>query len=164
MKLDIKKSEEICKKTYEKIKDPFDKEFHIIHSKKVGEMAVVLSEFTDTNLKKDFFLIVGWIHDIGYVIDVPTHPEQSIKILEQEGFEVDEVMKDCILNHTTTGNPKTKEGKIVQLADKLSIFDEDTVRIYLRNNKNKIKEEDIQFFENMSKNAVNLLRSFNLEK
>ena len=58
------------------------------------------------------------------------HNEQSIRVVEKlekkgRGLNLTVEVRDGILNHKTTGNPSTLEGKIVQLADKVAYINHD---------------------------------------
>ena len=58
------------------------------------------------------------------------HYEQSIRIVELlekkgEGLNLTAEVKDGILNHKTSGNPFTLEGKIVRLSDKIAYINHD---------------------------------------
>ncbi len=58
------------------------------------------------------------------------HNEQSIRVVERLekkglGLNLTVEVRDGILNHKTTGNPTTLEGKIVQLADKIAYINHD---------------------------------------
>ncbi|MDE6624912.1 MAG: deoxyguanosinetriphosphate triphosphohydrolase [Lachnospiraceae bacterium] len=58
------------------------------------------------------------------------HNEQSIRVVERlekkgKGLNLTAEVRDGILNHKTTGNPSTLEGKIVQLADKIAYINHD---------------------------------------
>lgn len=58
------------------------------------------------------------------------HNEQSIRVVERlekkgKGLNLTFEVRDGILNHKTTGEPSTLEGKIVQLADKIAYINHD---------------------------------------
>ncbi len=58
------------------------------------------------------------------------HNEQSIRVVERlekkgKGLNLTIEVRDGILNHKTTGNPSTLEGKIVQIADKIAYINHD---------------------------------------
>ena len=58
------------------------------------------------------------------------HNEQSIRVVERlekkgQGLNLTVEVRDGILNHKTTGNPQTLEGKIVQIADKIAYINHD---------------------------------------
>ncbi len=65
--------------------------------------------------------IAAWLHDIGYVLQKENHAKYSREMCEQH-FTLNDKIRDCILNHGRKNKPRTKEGKIIQLADKLSLF------------------------------------------
>lgn len=58
------------------------------------------------------------------------HCEQSVRIVEKlenngQGLNLTKEVRDGILNHRTSGNPKTLEGKIVRLSDKIAYINHD---------------------------------------
>lgn len=58
------------------------------------------------------------------------HYEQSVRVVELlekkgEGLNLTWEVRDGILNHKSTGNPSTLEGKVVQLSDKISYINSD---------------------------------------
>ena len=58
------------------------------------------------------------------------HYEQSVRVVELlekkgEGLNLTWEVRDGILNHRTSGNPSTLEGKIVQLSDKIAYTNHD---------------------------------------
>ena len=143
MKLTTKKAQNLAKKYLldKKIKDG---EFFYIHTKGVAKSAKLLAK--KENLDENFFEIIAWVHDIGYSVDSKSHANHTLKILKKEDFEVNNIMKDMILNHGSLGNPETKEGKLMQIADKISIIDRDFLEVLLDN---KINDEEIKFMKSM---------------
>ena len=107
MDLNVKEAEKICKENLSKIKDG---NLHVIHSKLVGDTALILSK--GKQLNENLLKIAAWVHDIGYSIDSENHAEHSVEILEKRGYEVNKILRDCVLNHGASKNPKTNEGKI----------------------------------------------------
>ena len=58
------------------------------------------------------------------------HNEQSLRVVEiledeGQGLNLTELVRDGILNHTSSCNPKTLEGKIVSLSDRLAYLNHD---------------------------------------
>lgn len=58
------------------------------------------------------------------------HAKQSLRVVEfiekeGEGLNLTKEVRDGILNHQTSGKPKTLEGKIVQLSDKIAYVNHD---------------------------------------
>lgn len=58
------------------------------------------------------------------------HNEQSIRVVEKiekngKGLNLTQEVKDGILNHRTSGNPFTLEGKVVQISDKIAYINHD---------------------------------------
>lgn len=59
-----------------------------------------------------------------------SHCEQSIRVVEilekkGQGLNLTKEVKDGIINHRTSGNPATMEGKIVRIADKIAYINHD---------------------------------------
>jgi|TARA_B100001964_G_scaffold221346_1_gene265264 predicted hydrolase (HD superfamily) len=160
-KLTIDAAKEIQKKYLEKIKDDKLKKFVKIHSKLVGEMAIILS---NKNKLNEFFRIAALVHDIGYSFDEAEHAKHSLRIIREEDFQVSEELKDCILNHGNNDFPSTEEGKIFRLADKLSALDKDFVSFFLEHNKDKIEEEDLSFIKMFLDKSFGYLKEFNIKK
>ena len=153
MKLTITKSKNLASKYLldTKIKDG---KFFYAHTKGVVKTVKLLAK--KEKLKCEIFEIVAWVHDIGYSINKDKHAKYSLKILKKENFEVDKIMEDMILNHGNSGNPKTKQGKIIQIADKIAIIDKDFMQILLDN---RISGEEIRFIKMLFDNCIK-----NLEK
>ena len=91
--------------------------WNILHAKYMIKALEELAEGEDISK----FEALAWLHDIGKIEGPLNHAENSLKIAEQE-FELDEIEKDCILNHGSNGKPKSNEAKIFQCADGLSLF------------------------------------------
>ena len=158
-KLTIEEAKEFSKNFINKISNDESRQFQILHSKHVAEIALILA--MNKNVDKEILEIAGYVHDIGYAIEEKNHAEHSLEILEKE-FEINDKLKDCILNHGNSGKPLTEEGKIVQIADKVSLFNPETISLILRLNKNKIKKEDINFIKMMADHAINMLEEFDI--
>ncbi len=77
---------------------------------KIGVMVDFLS--LKVGIKSDIFKVAGWLHDIGNIIDNDNYAKHSMMVLEERGVKVNNVLKDCILNHGAKSDAKTKEGKI----------------------------------------------------
>ncbi len=142
-----------------KIQPPEQRDFFLIHSQKVVNISKLIAK--KINFGRDIFEIAGWIHDIGYSKNIKTHSRHTIPILHDLGYEIDNILKDCILNHGSDKKPKTIEGKIFQLADKLSIFDYDLLKIILQQETFPPSKETIAFLKTMSENSLKLLKNFN---
>lgn len=93
--------------------------WNVLHSEGIIKILSILSKDKDFNKSKLFAL--AWIHDIGKIISEKGHAKLSLEILKKE-FVLDEVDIDCIINHGSSENPKTGEGKIFRYADGLSLF------------------------------------------
>lgn len=140
-------------------KDLIDRgEFLLIHSEKVGRVAKMIAQ--KMKIKGEIFEIAGWIHDIGYSKNFENHADFAIPILKDMGYELNEMLEDCILNHGNGKAPKTVEGRIFQVADKLSIFDADIIESMLKNGSFPMKDDDMNFLKMMSENALKLAKNF----
>jgi HD superfamily phosphodiesterase len=133
-------------------------EFLSVHSEKVGQVAKMIAQKLGINT--DIFEIAGWVHDIGYAKNFENHADFAIPILKELDYGVNDVLEDCILNHGNGKSPKTTEGKIFQVADKLSIFDAEIIQIMLKNGSFPLKNNDIDFLKMMSSKAFELLEDF----
>lgn len=89
---------------------------------------------------------VAWVHDIGRVISDDNHAFYSLKLVSEK-FRINNVIKDCILNHGSKSTALTPEGKMMQYADKLSMFIPEVVEFLL-------KEEGEIFQEKLHKNYL----------
>lgn len=105
--------------------EKWNDEKHIIHCNAVIE--VCLQAIQNTDLNTDIFLIAGWIHDMGKLIDKEEHHIKSLIYLK-EFFELNpsylylnEIVTDCIINHRTHTTPKTIEGELFKIADKIAL-------------------------------------------
>ena len=93
--------------------------WNVFHSGGIIEILKIITLNKDVNINKLFAL--AWLHDIGKIKSEKNHAKLSLEILKKD-FMLDDVGIDCILNHGSSGNPKTKEGKIFRYADGLSLF------------------------------------------
>jgi putative nucleotidyltransferase with HDIG domain len=150
-KITLEIAKELCSRFLGKIPDLEMRETKTLHSKLVGEMAVILAK--NKKIDHDLLRIAGYLHDIGYSVDKENHSEHSFKLLENE-YEISPVLKDCIINHGKESSPQTAEGKLIQLADRIWVFNQELVIKLLRYNENKIKEKDIEFLKKTSARAI----------
>ena len=132
-------------------------DFFLIHTKNVVKIAKIIAK--KLNLDEDFFEIAGRIHDIGYVKDME-HAEYSLSILTDLWYEIDHKLKDCILNHGNVKSPTTLEGKIFQIADKLSIFDANIIELFLQHEDFPMTKDGLAFLKVMSEKSFKLLENF----
>ena len=158
--LTIEKAEEIAKETANKMKDEEEREFFILHSKAVGDVALILAEKKDVD--KEMLRIAGWVHDIGKVGGFEGHAKVSVEMLEKD-YELDDKLKDAILNHGSKDKPETEEGKVIQVADKVCFLNPEVVSLLVKYNDKKIKQGDIDFLKKMVNGAVEFLEGFDLE-
>lgn len=94
-------------------------QWNILHVKCMIKAIEELSKTEKIDVSK--LKALAWVHDIGKIKSEDNHAEISIKILEKE-FDLDDIDKDCILNHGSSGKPKSKEAKLFQKSDGISLF------------------------------------------
>lgn len=153
MELTLASAEKLSEELFRTIEDKKERDFFMLHSKQVADTACILAG-DDLNLDINSLKIAGLLHDIGRTIQSDNHAEYSLKILEEKGYEVNDIIKDCILNHGRDKTPETKEGLLIQIADKASIFDKDTLKFIM---KNTITEYEIKYLTKMSERGIGLL-------
>ncbi len=155
MELTLEKAEQLCKESFKDF-DEADRDFFILHAKLVGEIAGILG---GEEVDKELLKIVGWVQDIGRVISEEGHEKHSVEILEKE-YELNETMRDCILNHGSKGEPKTKEGELIQTADKLFVINPELISLLKKHSFGKEKEKrnkDFEFIRRLCNKSVDLL-------
>jgi len=158
-KLTPKTAEIFALQKFLEIKDAEAREFQVEHTKAVVQCAMILTE--GRNINKESLEIGCWLHDIGYIVSRENHAEHALNIIAEDGFEIDDIIKDCILNHGNSGSPQTEEGKIIRVADKLSIINPEMIKILLRYSLSKNsndKEKDFEFIKKMANQGVDLLK------
>lgn len=115
-----------CKRLFiketKKLKEPY-RSWYALHAKYVGVAAHDLDKKLDPKLLQ----IIGWLHDIAKITRDKNHQKASAKVAVKflKGKVKEDQLRviiDAISNHGSAGKPRTKEGKIIQNADKLSIF------------------------------------------
>lgn len=94
-------------------------QWNLLHVRYVIKAVKELAKGRNINLGK--LEALAWVHDIGKIKSDENHAQHSVEILEKD-FELDDIDRDCILEHGSSGKPKTQEGKIFRLADGLSLF------------------------------------------
>lgn len=154
------KAKEFALSVFGRIKGEADRDFRIFHAKAVAKTAQALAE-ADRAVDRDVLEIGAWLHDIGYIDGEDKHAERGIEMLEKEGFILSDKIADCVLHHGTWGKPRTKEGKVIQMADKISFINPGILEILMRDG--KIKEEEMDFLEKMLGGAMGHLRDFEEE-
>lgn len=142
---------------FDLIKGQADRDFRIFHAKAVAKTAQALAE-GHREIDREALEMGAWLHDIGYVGGEENHAERGIEILEKEGFVVSDKVADCVLHHGTWGKPRTKEGKIIQMADKISFINPGILEIMMVDG--KIDENELEFLEKMLGSAIGHLRDF----
>ena len=128
MKLGLAKAKRLAFK-YLKESKIKDGEFFLIHSKGVASAVRLIAKKHGLDAQR--LEALAWVHDIGYFIDEKDHAKHSVKLLKNEKIDLSDTDMDCILNHGTSGKPKTREGTALKIADKLSILDKELLKTSL---------------------------------
>jgi putative nucleotidyltransferase with HDIG domain len=152
--LTIELAKKLALEYFKKYKEKVEGDFALIHTEAVAQIAVLLAK--KFNLNTEIVEGCAWVHDIGYLISKENHAEHSVEILEENGFEITPIMRDCIVNHGTDGKPESGEAKVLQMADKLSILSIPVLEILF--NQDKILSADIKFIEKMTGGAISFLK------
>ncbi|HAV11128.1 MAG TPA: hypothetical protein DCX32_01100 [Candidatus Moranbacteria bacterium] len=153
------KAKQFALEIFSQIESEADRDFRVFHAKAVAKTALALSE-GDKTVDREVLEMGGWLHDIGYVECEDRHAERGIAILEREGVIVSDKVADCVQNHGSKGKPRTKEGKYLQMADKISFINPGIFEILMKRNNGKLKDEELDFLERMLSGAMDHLRKF----
>lgn len=114
----------------------------LTHTLEVSQIARTIAKSLDLN--EDLTEAIALGHDLGHTPFGHAgertlnrvcskgfrHYEQSIRVVEVlendgQGLNLTKEVRDGILNHKTTGNPSTLEGKVVRLSDKIAYINHD---------------------------------------
>ena len=114
----------------------------LTHTLEVSQIARTIAKALRMN--EDLTEAIALGHDLGYTPfghagesaldnickDGFAHFEQSIRVVEilekkGQGLNLTKEVRDGIVNHRTSGNPSTMEGKIVRLSDKIAYINHD---------------------------------------
>ena len=114
----------------------------LTHTLEVSQIARTISK--SLRLNEDLTEAIALGHDLGHtpfghageaVLNklLPQgfeHCVQSVRLVERlerggEGLNLTKEVRDGILNHRTSGNPKTLEGKVVRISDKIAYINHD---------------------------------------
>jgi len=156
--LNLSEARQIALKISKNIEPIDQRDFFLVHSEKAGRVAKMIAQ--KIGIDNNIVEIAGWVHDIGYSKDFENHADYAIPILKELGYEVNDTLKDCILNHGNRKSPQTIEGKIFQLADKFSIFDSDVIEVILKHGNFPLKADDVNFLKMMSEKTFQLLKKY----
>ena len=113
----------------------------LTHTLEVTQIARTIARAL--RLNEDLTEAIALGHDLGHTpfghagertLDAITghfeHNEQSLRVVDilednGQGLNLTELVRDGILNHTSKGNPKSLEGKIVSWADRIAYINHD---------------------------------------
>lgn len=115
----------------------------LTHTLEVAQIARTIAR--SLRLNEDLTEAIALGHDLGHTPfghsgetilnrlcpDGFAHYEQSVRVVEilekdGKGLNLTKEVRDGILNHKTSGNPSTLEGKVVRLSDKIAYINHDT--------------------------------------
>ena len=159
--LSLKFAEEFSKEIFGKMNEE-ERDFRLVHVKAMIDSVKILSQNENLDLKS--LKIACWLHDIGYSISEENHALHSLEILRKNNIKINSVIEDCILNHGSKTIPKTKEGKIMQIADKISLLNPRILELLKNYSLKKNLEERKKDFEFIKKMVDVGLNFFSEEK
>ena len=155
MRLTPKNAEKFATELFKQNLKGIQLEFRLKQCKEVQKVCLLLAENKEVNIKA--LKITAWLHDIGRVDDGDLeHPAKSLELAKNQFKKIDEIIEDCIINHAAKSKPKTKEGRLFQLADKLSLLSPQLFIESLKDN----KEGAINFFSENFTKLLELSRNF----
>jgi len=129
----MKEAEKFAKKVFGGKYKGIDLKLNMLHCKSVLKCCLALSKGMNVDIAS--LKTAAWLHDIGRVESKEAHAAKSVEMAEKEFGNLDFTIKDCILNHGSSENPETTEGRIFQLADKMSIMLPEAFIFYARQDK-----------------------------
>lgn len=92
-----------------------------------------LGMIRNTDFDPVVFILAGWLHDMGKLIDKEKHHQESLKFVKKfmdkhpEYNEYTDLVEDCVVNHRSTGTPSSAYARIFQLADKIALRNHDWI-------------------------------------
>ncbi len=116
-------------------------EKHRVHCECV--VTACLGMIQNTTLEPVVFILAGWLHDMGKMIDKENHHQESIKFTKRFIEQYPEykdylgLIEDCILHHRSTGVPSNEYSRIFQLADKVALSNHKWIEYKGQNQKRK---------------------------
>lgn len=148
----------------------------LTHTLEVAQIARTICR--GLNLNEDLAEAISLAHDLGHtpfghggedVLDALLpggfrHNEQSVRVVEVLegdgcGLNLTDVVIDGVLNHRTSGDPATLEGRVVQIADKIAYVNhdiDDAIRAGILSAKD-LPEDCIHILGETSSARINLL-------
>jgi len=148
-------SENLIRKNIEKLKASYI----LLHSQFVIKAVKDLIEKKNLKFDLEQFEIAGYFHDVRYILEEEKHAEKSLEIVSEK-FILNKILEDCILNHGSSAKPQTQEGKIFQLADKLSASYPEFVKKWFELEKQEGLLSDNEIKEKINKKLEKYLEIF----
>lgn len=118
--LNVEKARLFAENTFKQMPD-LECRWYILHSECMILAIKELAKISVLSLDLNKMMALAWLHDIGKVYGENNHAEMSLKIAEKQ-FKLDNLDRDCILNHGSKGLPQSNEARLFQKADGLSLF------------------------------------------
>ena len=122
-------AEGFCRKVLAK------QQYLVLHSQLLWHCCQLLAEGKKVDLEA--MQVAAWLHDTGRAYVTDGHAEKSVELAEEQFGTLNPVVKDCIANHGADNNPTTEEGRIFQLADKISLLTPESFLADAREDKRK---------------------------
>ena len=160
-KLTGESAKKFALETFKKMKSGVEKRFLIQHSKSIVKTSMNLAKGRKIDIES--LKIACWLHDIGRTVQIEGHANISLKLAKEKFGELNPIIEDCIVNHSSSKNPGTKEGKIMQLADKLSIMN-DFKLFKIIFAKEKYKEKGLEMVGYVGRDLLEVLKRYNWEE
>ncbi|HLC57426.1 MAG TPA: HD domain-containing protein [Candidatus Nanoarchaeia archaeon] len=118
--MEEREAKAFAEKQFRKLSE-LDCQWNLLHARYVGMAVEEISKGKPESVDIKRLKALSWVHDLGKVKQEEGHPEWGVKLLEKS-FELNETDKDCILNHSSLKKPVSKEAKVFQKADGISLF------------------------------------------
>jgi len=142
---------------FAKMKPNVEKKFLVQHTRGVVKTASKLAK--SKKVDKNSLEIACWLHDVARSIQSENHALLGVKMVKEKFGKINYIIEDCIVNHGSSKDPKTEEGKIIQLADKLSIMN-DFKLFEIIFAKDKYKGESLKMLDYVYKDLIEVLKRY----
>ncbi len=142
---------------FAKMKPSVEKKFLVQHTKGVVKTALKLAK--NKKVDKKSLEIACWLHDVARSIQSENHAQIGVKMVKEKFGKINSIIEDCISNHGSSKDPQTEEGKIIQVADKLSIMN-DFKLFEIVFAKEKYKGESLKMIDYVSKDLIEVLKRY----
>lgn len=142
---------------FAKMKPSVEKKFLVQHTKGVVKTALKLAK--NKKVDKKSLEIACWLHDVARSIQSENHAQLGVKMVKDKFGKINSIIEDCIVNHGSSKDPQTEEGKIIQVADKLSIMN-DFKLFEIIFAKEKYQDESFKMLDYVYKDLIEVLKRY----